>query len=70
MELLRLAAFFSNTALTAQLCAWLGGQLAGLSEKAVVEVGAVAMPGRGAAEHATWQLPPQMLVSAAAGVVF
>ena len=37
VELLRLAAFFSNTALAAQLCAWLGGQLAGWEEGAVLE---------------------------------
>lgn len=38
VELLRLGAFFSNAALVSQLCAWLGGQMAGLPEEAVLEV--------------------------------
>ncbi|KAI7837632.1 hypothetical protein COHA_008556 [Chlorella ohadii] len=38
VELLRLGAFFSNAALVAQLCAWLGGQMAGLPEETVLEV--------------------------------
>lgn len=38
MELLRLGAFFSNAALVAQLCAWLGGQMAGLPEETLLEV--------------------------------
>lgn len=40
MELLRLGAFFSNAALTSQLSSHLAGQLAGMPEEAVLEVGA------------------------------
>ncbi len=42
VELLRLGAFFSNAALVAQLCAWLGGQMAGLPEETVLEVRSLA----------------------------
>ncbi|PRW44473.1 kelch 5 isoform A [Chlorella sorokiniana] len=38
VELLRLGSFFSNAALVTQMCAWLGGQMAGLPEETVLEV--------------------------------
>lgn len=43
LDLLRLSAFFCNAALTAQLCSHLAGQLSGMEEEAVLEVGAGCM---------------------------
>ena len=50
VELLRLGSFFSNAALVAQLCGHLAGQMAGLPEETVLEVGrgkGASVEGRG-----------------------